>query len=381
MPKNLSNSAANIAALKARAKKRIPAFAFDYLAGGCNDNLALAKNRHSLDSVALEPRYLDGDGLTGTETSLLGHAWRYPFGIAPLGLGGIIWPGAAEAHARAAKELNIPYVLSTLATTSLEKAVQLADGNCWFQLYPPKDISIRNDLIKRAQDAGCRHLVVTVDVPVAGRRPKDIQNGLAIPPRIDLHSLWQSALRPRWSVETLIHGLPRFESIMPYVDKTASLAEVADYIRIQLKAVVDEKLLREIRRDWPHHLIVKGISTVRDAQIAVDAGADALIVSNHGGRQLDAAIPAIDQLSGIVDSIGDNAVVMADSGVESGVDIARFLARGAQMVFCGRAFMYGVGAFGAPGALHSGEILAAELEQVLAQLRCASPAQLKERLS
>lgn len=381
MSKNLSNTAANFAALKMRAKKRIPAYAFEYLSGGCNDNLALEKNRLALDRVELEPRYLDGSPMSGTETSLLGDTWRYPFGIAPLGLGGIVWPGAAEAHASAAKALDIPYVLSTLATTSLETAAQRAGKNFWFQLYPPKDKVIRDDLIKRALAVNCRHLVVTIDVPVAGRRPKDVQNGLAIPPRIDIRTLWQSAIKPHWSAKTVMHGLPRFESVMPYVNQDASLAEVAEYIRVQLKAVVDENLLRDIRKDWPHYLIVKGVTTVRDARIAVDAGADAIVVSNHGGRQLDAARSSIDQLTTIAEAMSGNTVVMADSGVESGVDIARFLARGAKMVFSGRAFMYGVGAFGAPGALHAGELLATELEQVLAQLRCSTPAELGERLS
>jgi len=377
---SFSKQAASIGQLKRLTKKRIPAFAWEYLTGGCNNDLAVQRNREALDQVLLQPHYLDGQVPVTTESFLLGTSFSTPLGVAPLGLGGIVWPAAAEAHAAAAKTLGIPYVLSTLATTTIETAADLAGDSFWFQLYPPKDEAIRQDLMRRAADAGCRHLVVTIDVPVAGRRPRDIQNGLAIPPRIDVRSVLQALCRPRWSAATVRAGLPQFASIMPYVDRGASLADIADYIRVQLKAVVDQHLLRTIREHWPHKLIVKGVLNPADARLAVACGADAIIVSNHGGRQLDAAVSSIERLPAIVAAVGQQTTIMVDSGVESGVDIARFVATGAQMVFAGRAFMYGVGALGPAGALHAGQILCAEFEQVLAQLRCATPGDLPQHL-
>ncbi|MBX2824967.1 MAG: alpha-hydroxy-acid oxidizing protein [Gammaproteobacteria bacterium] len=380
MSTQLTNRAASIDSLQRLAKKRIPGFAWEYLSGGCNHDVAVQRNRSALDQVLLEPHYLDGQTLVSTSVDLLGTNYSAPLGVAPLGLGGIIWPHAAEAHAEAARSLGIPYVLSTLATTSIETAAKCAGESLWFQLYPPKDETIRADLIQRALAVGCRHLVVTIDVPVAGRRPRDMQNGLAIPPRIDARSVFQAACRPAWSVATLRAGLPQFASIMPYVDPGASLSEIADYIRIQLKAVVDRKLLQTIRESWPHQLIVKGILNPADARIAVECGADAIIVSNHGGRQLDAAVATIDRLPHIIETVGEKTTVMVDSGVESGVDIARFIASGAALVFSGRAFMYGVGAFGPAGAVHAGQLLCSEFEQVMSQLRCATPAELSKHL-
>jgi len=226
----------------------------------------------------------------------------------------------------------------------------------------------------RAEAVNCTHLVVTIDVPAAGRRPKDIRNGLAVPPKISLNSIAQTMARPAWAMATARQGMPQFASMMPYMKDVSNLREVANYIRTTLKDVVDFPMLQQLREQWTGKLIVKGVLSVADAQKALEAGADAIIVSNHGGRQLDAARPSVTALEEIVAALGDKIVVMVDSGVESGPDIARFLAQGAKMVFAGRAFMYGVGAFGQPGAAHSIELLRSELLQVMEQLRCPTPA-------
>ena len=373
MVQALIRKSACIADLKSRAKRRIPRFAFDYIEDGCNSGLALKNNRESLDAVFLRPEYLQSYVAPQLKTELFGKEYNAPLGIAPLGLTGLIWPDASAMHARAALKANIPFVLSTLSTISIEDAAKNAEDNFWFQLYPPSDLEIRADLIKRAKDSGCKNLVVTVDVPSASRRIRSIKSGLAVPPKITLKSVFESAMRPSWSIATLSAGLPQFASIMPYIKDTSNIEDIANFVRITLKDVVDGVMLQEIRDAWGGNLIVKGISQVDDAKQAAAIGVDGIIVSNHGGRQLDASLPPPESLTEIVDAVGSDLTVMADSGVETGVDIARYLALGAQAVFAGRAFLYGVAAHGEEGAEHAIDLLHDELLQVMSQLHCGRP--------
>lgn len=380
MVQALIRKSACIADLKARAKRRIPGFVFDYVEGGCNQEHTLRHNRAALDAVYLRPDYLKPYKPPTLTTRLFEQDYAAPFGVAPLGLSGLVWPGASLFHARAAHQANIPFVLSTLSTVSIEVAATAAKENFWFQLYPPSDLEIRADLMRRAAAVGCQHLVVTIDVPVAGRRPKDMRSGLAIPPKITPKSVFQSVLRPGWSLATVRAGLPQFASLQPYIQNLSNIEDIANYVRTTLKDVVDEPMLHDIRKQWSGKLLVKGIITVEDARRAVACGADGLIISNHGGRQLDAARASVDCLREIVTAVPDHIVVMADSGVESGVDIARFLANGAQMVFSGRSFLYGVAAHGEPGAAHTIDLLKEELQQVLGQLHCDTPADLPKHV-
>ena len=373
---HLKKQSACVADLKQRARRRIPGFAFDYVEGGCNSEVAVNGNRRALDSVKLRADYLLPYKAPDLSTQLLGQLYSAPFGIAPLGLTGIVWPNASLFHAKAAKQSNIPFVLSTLSTNSIEQAAACAEENFWFQLYPPSDLSIRADLIRRAKEVGCKNLVVTIDVPAAGQRPRDIKNGLAIPPRISPKSVFQSACRPAWSMATLQAGLPQFASITPYMKDVENMQDVANYIRTTLKDVVDQAMLKTIRDSWDGNLIVKGINNLGDAQLAVEAGADGIIVSNHGGRQLDAAQPTVDTLREIKAAMPGHIEVMVDSGVESGVDVARFLANGASAVFAGRAFLYGVAAHGEAGAQHTIDLLREELTQVMSQLHCETPSEI-----
>jgi len=373
---DLKKTSACVADLKKRAKRRIPGFAFDYVEGGCNSEVAVRGNRQALDAVKLRADYLLPYTAPNLSTELLGQVYSAPFGIAPLGLTGIVWPNATLFHARAAKQANIPFVLSTLSTNSIEQAAECAEENFWFQLYPPADLAIRADLIRRAEAVGCKNLVVTIDVPAAGQRPRDIKNGLAIPPRISPKSILQSVLCPPWSIATLKAGLPQFASITPYMKDVSNMEDVANYIRTTLKDVVDQDMLKTIRDAWQGNLVVKGINNVGDAKRAVEAGADGIIVSNHGGRQLDAAQSTVETLHDIKAALPEHIEVMVDSGVESGVDIARFLAQGASAVFAGRAFLYGVDAHGEAGAQHTIDILRDELTQVMAQLHCELPSEI-----
>lgn len=375
---HLKQLSACVPDLKNRARKRIPGFAFDYVEGGCNHEAAVRRNRDALDAVLLRADYLAPYSPPDLSVELFGQKYAAPFGIAPLGLTGIVWPNASLMHARAAKKANIPYVLSTLSTSSIEDAAACAEDNFWFQLYPPADLAIRADLIKRAEATGCKNLVVTIDVAAAGHRPKDIKNGLAIPPKITAKSVFQSALRPSWSIATLKAGLPQFASILPYMENLSNIEDVANYVRNTLKDVVDEDMLKILRDSWKGNLIVKGINHPDDALRAVAAGADGLIVSNHGGRQLDAAQASVNNVASIRAAVPEHIVVMADSGVENGVDIARFLAQGASTVFSGRAFLYGVAAHGEQGAEHTIDILRDELQQVMSQLHCTRPEQVSQ---
>lgn len=376
MGDNLYQKAANISQLKGLAKARLPEFVYDYLTGGCNDDLAVSNNRRALDATYLQPTYLTPAEKATTSIEILGQTFASPFGVAPLGLSGLIWPGASTFHAQAAKRANQPFILSTVASISIEQAAASAEDCFWFQLYPPTDKAMLEDIIRRVDAVGCKHLVVTIDVPSLGKRPRDIRAGLSVPPKMGLRSFSQIVTRPAWALSTAIHGKPEFETIKPYLKSQGDVSELSNFIRHTLKDVVDIHLLESIRSLWPHKLIVKGVLNEQDAELAKQAGADAIIVSNHGGRQLDASLPTITQLPKIRERLGDGFPVMVDSGVESGVDLARFLAQGADMVFAGRAFMYGVGALGEAGAGHVFDILQSELLQVLEQLRCPHPSRL-----
>jgi len=380
MVQALIRKSACIADLKKRAKRRIPKFAFDYIEGGCNSELAIKNNREALDDVFLRPEYLQTYSKPELGIELFGKQYSAPFGIAPLGLTGLVWPNASAMHARAALKANIPFVLSTVSTISIEDAAKNAKDNFWFQLYPPADEDILDDMLDRLRKVGCENLVVTVDVPTPSRRISAIKSGLAVPPKITIKSVCESTIRPMWSLATVTHGLPQFATLRPYIKDAKNIEDIATFIRVTLRDVVDENSLKSLRQKWQGNLIVKGISHVDDAIAVKELGADGIIVSNHGGRQLDASLPPAETLEEIVNAVGADITVMADSGVETGVDIARYLALGAECVFAGRAFLYGVAAHGELGAEHSIDLLKDELEQVMSQLHCGMPMLMHQHL-
>lgn len=376
MTASLWTRAASVDDLKKRAKKRIPRFAFDYLEGGCNQEVALVRNRERLDSMVFEPRYLEDCPPADLSTEIFGRRFATPFGIAPVGLGGLMWPRIAEVLAAAAAKANIPFCLSTVATTSIERAAELAGDCFWFQLYTPTVPEIRDDLLDRAAATGCKVLAVTIDVPVAAFRPRDLRNGLSVPPRVDLRTLADIAARPVWAWHTLRAGVPQFESMRPYMPKGTTIAGSGEFMRKTMVGGLNRESLARIRDRWKGVLLLKGIETVRDAELAHQLGADGIVVSNHGGRQLDPTRSPIDILPKVCAAVGDRLTILADSGVHSGADIARLLAKGASFVLAGRAFTYGVGAFGRRGGDHAIEILQQELTYFLGQLRCARPSDL-----
>lgn len=356
--------------LRQKAKKRIPKFAFDYLEGGCNDDVNLHRNISDLQDVVLMPQYLKKHSGTDMSVSLFGHVYDAPIGIAPIGLQGLIWPNSPEILARAALKHNIPYILSTVSTSSIERIAELSEGRSWFQLYHPTENTLRNDILKRVAFAQCPVLVVLVDVPSFGYRPRDIRNGLALPPKMSVRNILQAVGRPIWSLETLKAGIPGFATLDPYMPKNLNLSKLGQFMNETFTGRVDVDKIAPIREMWKGALVLKGVVSEEDAQKAISMGVDGIIVSNHGGRQLDAAESTIKSLKNLSAKYGKQIKVMIDGGLRSGPDISRSLASGADFTFMGRPFMYGVGALGKKGGDHTISILKIQLQQIMEQLGC-----------
>ncbi len=366
--------------LERRAKRRIPHFAWEYLHSGTGNDEAIARNRAALERITFVPQLLKGPFTPSTETTLFGVTYSAPIGMAPIGMVGLIWPGGDLSLPRAAADRRIPFVLSTVGTQSPETVGPLTHGMGWFQLYPPRDLQLRQQLIQRAADTGFTTLVVTADVPSPSRRERQRKAQIRVPPTIGPRLVSQAILRPAWSTEILRHGMPRFRTLEDYVDQ-ATMRNTAGFVGASLGGTLSFDYLAEVRAQWEGPLVVKGILDPNDAQRCVDHGADAIQVSNHGGRQLDGAVAAIDALPAIVARVGGSVPVLFDSGVRSGLDVARAIALGASFVFCGRAFMYGVGALGNGEAGHAFDILCDDLVNVMSQTGCATLDQLAGSLS
>jgi len=358
--------------LRSRSRRRVPKFVFDFVDAGCGDDICLAENRKALDRIKIVPKYGFASVKPRMEVELFGRRYNLPLGISPMGFGGIIWPGTEAALARAAQAAKIPYVLATPACAAIEDIASLAPDVFWFQLYqtPANDFQVALDLVSRADAAGAHVLVITMDVPVRGKRPKDMRNGLANPFRKDLRTFWDIASSPRWAMTTLRAGAPRCRNFLPYAEgDSASL--LAKAVEREIKGAFTWEFVRRVRAVWPRALVVKGVLSPVDAQAAIEAGADGVIVSNHGGRVLDAAPAAIDVLERIVSVVDGRAEVLLDSGIRTGLDVTRALARGAKMAMAGRPFLFGLGALGPSGAGHVIDLFDSEIRMALGQLGCA----------
>lgn len=356
--------------LRKKAKGRIPKFAFEYLDGGCNEDINLHKNTSEIREVELLPYYLNQHKESKLETKLFGHTYDAPFGIAPVGLQGLMWPNAPEILAKAAFEHNIPFILSTVSTSTIERISEITEGRAWFQLYHPKEASLRDDIIKRAAAAECPVLVILSDVPTFGFRPRDIRNGLAMPPKMSINNILQVLGKPNWAMQTLKQGQPNFETLKPYMPKNLDLRQLGKFMDHTFSGRLNEERIKPIRDLWKGKLVLKGVATEADVEKAIGLGIDGVIVSNHGGRQLDAGESTIKPLTRIAKTYGDQITVMMDSGMRSGPDIARTLASGAEFTFMGRSFMYGVSALGNKGGDHTISLLKTQLKQVMEQICC-----------
>jgi L-lactate dehydrogenase (cytochrome) len=357
--------------LRARARHRIPRFAFEYLDGGCNEDVNLHKNTSDIREVELKPYYLNEHAGADLKTELFGHTYDAPFGIAPVGLQGLMWPNAPEILAKAALEHNIPFVLSTVSTSSIERIGALTEGKFWFQLYHPADNALRDDILDRAEAAGCQVLVLLSDVPTFGYRPRDIRNGLAMPPKMTLSNMLQIVGKPNWAIRTLLHGQPNFATMKKYMPKGMNMGQLGQYMNQTFSGRMSEAKIAPIRDRWKGKIVLKGVASVEDTAMAIKLGLDGIIVSNHGGRQLDAGQSSIHALHPIVQKYAGRIKIMLDSGLRSGPDIARAIASGAEFGFLGRSFMYGVAALGKEGGNHTISMLKVQLKQVMDQICCA----------
>jgi len=373
-PDALMRKFPSIAHLEGRAKRRIPKFAYDYLAGGAGDESGLSRNRLAFDDIRFVPDYLEPIDEPDLSINVMGQKYSLPFGVAPIGLGGMIWPKVAEYLAASSKKADMPFCISTVATSSIEKVARHCGDVGWFQLYPFREQEQERHLLDRAKDAGYKTLIVTVDIPVGGRRLRDLQNGLSVPPRMGFNTFFQSALCPQWSLRTLANGIPRFETLMPYSGEKSNLKSVAQYIQTVMSGKVTWQHLSDIREYWKGPVVVKGVLSLADAKKCQEIGVDGLILSNHGGRQLEAAVSPLEILPVMKQDVGNKMSLMLDSGIRTGVDVARAYALGADFVFPGRAFMLAVAALGEAGADHAVNILKADLVQAMHQLGCRTMA-------
>ncbi|MEM9895698.1 MAG: alpha-hydroxy acid oxidase [Bacteroidota bacterium] len=356
--------------LRAKAKRRIPRFAFEYLDGGCNEDVNLARNTQEIREVELIPEYLSKHTKSEMKTELFGHFYDAPFGIAPIGLQGLMWPKAPEILAKAAFEHNIPFILSTVTTTAIERAAELTEGKAWFQLYHPTEDKLRDDIINRVDKAGMPVLVVLSDVPTFGFRPRDIRNGLAIPPKMTLNNIFQILGRPNWAIHTLLNGQPNFETLKPYMPKGLDLKQLGKFMDETFSGRLNEEKIKPIRDRWKGKLVLKGVANESDVEKAISLGLDGVIISNHGGRQLDAGQSSIASIRPIVEKYEGKLKIMMDSGLRSGPDVARCMASGADFTFLGRSFMYSVAALGGRGGNHIIDLLKTQLQQVMEQICC-----------
>jgi L-lactate dehydrogenase (cytochrome) len=298
--------------LRKRAMVKIPKFAFEYLDGGCNEDINLDKNRSDLQKIELMPQYLSKFEKSEMKTELFGHVYDAPFGIAPVGLQGLIWPNSPEILAKAAANHNVPFILSTVTTSSIERIAEITAGKSWFQLYHPAEETVKKDLLERAAAAGTEVLVILADVPTFGYRPRDIRNGLAMPPKMSIKNIIEILKKPDWAIQTLIHGQPAFKTLERYMPKGLNLKELGAFMDLTFSGRLNEERIASIRDQWKGKLVIKGVVSEKDTEKAIRLGVDGVIVSNHGGRQLDAGQSSIVPMTHLAEKYKGQIKIMVD---------------------------------------------------------------------
>ena len=359
-----------IADMRKAAQRRLPRAIFDFVDGAAEDELGKAHNTQALDAVRVTPNYLIDIGVRSQKTALFGQTWDRPVGIAPTGMSNLLWPDADLCLARAAMAANVPYILSTAATTSIEDIGKATDGRFWFQLYAQSDRETNLDLIRRAREAGAQALVLTVDAPYPGKRERDMRNGFVLPLRMTPKMLLDGALHTRWALRFLANPAPRLATIAAYAPDNATAGTLAAFMAARISQTLTWDDLAWIRDVWDKPFILKGLQSPADAVRAKALGVDGVIVSNHGGRQLDSAPAPIGVLPAIRAAVGPEMTLILDSGIRRGSHIGRALALGADFTLVGRATLYGVGAAGQAGVERSLDILRDELDRFQAQTGC-----------
>jgi L-lactate dehydrogenase (cytochrome) len=357
----MSNNIFSVADARAAAKRRMPKIFFDYVDGAAGSEYACEQNSLLLDRIRLQPRVLVNVENRRLNKSLLDHHWELPFGIAPMGMCNLTWPGADKMLAAAAVKYGMPFVLSTMASSSIEEMRLHAGENGWFQLYVGQSEEIGFDMVRRAEAAGYDTLILTVDVPMIAPRPREQRNGFQSPIKIGAKQFFDFATHPQWSIRTLLTGVPKLANNLQ-----SSSGE--KFVRNESRGKVDWGFLDRLRQRWSGKLIVKGVLSAQDAVRIRDSDVDAVYVSNHGGRQLDSAPAAITMLPAIRAAVGDDYPIIFDSGVRNGEAVIKALALGADFVMLGRPLLYGIGAAGDEGLEAVIEVLINQIDTTLAQL-------------
>jgi L-lactate dehydrogenase (cytochrome) len=352
--------------LRQRARRNVPKMFFEYADSGSYTQDTLRANRADLERIKLRQRVLVDVDQRSTATTILGDQVPLPFALGPIGLGGMMY-GDGEIHAcRAAQAAGLPYTLSTMSINSIEDVASAVEKPFWFQLYVMRDRGFIRELIQRAAAAKCSALMLTVDLQVLGQRHCDVRNGLTVPPEIKLKNLIDIATKPAWAFSILKSKRKTFGNLAGHVKGMENINSLAQWTASQFDPTLSWKDVEWIKSLWPGKLILKGILDVEDAKIAATTGADAISVSNHGGRQLDGAPSAIAALPHVVEAVGSKIEVMFDSGIRTGADIVRALALGARSCIVGRSYIYGLGAGGEAGVARAIEILGKELDVTMA---------------
>jgi L-lactate dehydrogenase (cytochrome) len=362
-----------VADLRATARQRLPRGVFDYIDGGAEDEVSLRRNQAAFAEIDLVPSYLQGVADVDLGTTILGVPSPLPLALAPTGFSRMMHPDGELAVARAAGRSGLAYAVSTMATTSIEDIAEVATGPLWFQLYVWRDRGLSKELIDRAKSAGCHALMLTVDTPVPGARERDLRNGLTIPPELTVRTLLDGARHPHWWWGLLTTESVTFANVS---NRAAEPSGVMAYVARQFDPALSWDDIGWMVDAWGGPFVMKGILSIDDAERAASLGVSGIVVSNHGGRQLDHTPPPVAVLPDIVDAVGDRLEVLVDSGVRRGSDIVKALALGARAAMIGRPYLYGLGVAGEQGVAHSIDILSAELRRTMQLLGVASVDQL-----
>jgi len=348
--------------LRKKAEKRVPRMFYDYADSGSWSESTYRANEDDLQAIKFRQRVAIDVSTRDTKMPMLGETTTMPVALAPTGLTGMQYADGEILAAKAAADLGVPFTLSTMSICSIEDVAAHSSTPFWFQLYVMRDRDFIWRLVDRAREAKCSALMITLDLQIMGQRHKDVRNGLSAPPKPTLRNLMNLVQKPAWCLGMLGTKRRQFGNIVGHVKGVKDMSSLADWTVSQFDASLSWDDVKEIRKQWGGKVIIKGILDAEDARAAVNVGADAIVVSNHGGRQLDGALSAIKALPAIVDAVGDKAEVWMDGGIRSGQDVLRAIAMGAQGTLIGRAFLYGLGAGGQAGVTKALEIIHKELD-------------------
>jgi L-lactate dehydrogenase (cytochrome) len=352
--------------LRALARRRVPKAFFEYADSGSYNEETLRANRADLETIKLRQRVMVDVSERSLATTIVGQKVSAPLALAPIGLCGMQYGDGEILSAQAAEEANIPFILSTMSICSIEQVATATTKPFWFQLYVIRDRSFSKDILMRAATAGCNALVLTVDLQVLGQRHRDIRNGMTVPPDITLRNVIDIATKPSWALSILKGKSKTFGNLAGHVKGMDDVTSLAQWTNSQFDPALNWKDVEWIKKIWPGKLIIKGLLDVDDAKTAVKLGADAIVVSNHGGRQLDGAPSSISALPAITQAVGSETEVLFDGGIRTGADMLRALALGARACLIGRAYVYGLGAGGKAGVAKAIDILQKELSVAMA---------------